>query len=456
VLVESPVSVDMLQQVETVSLSDGRSLVLTLSFAADGPFVHVRYHDPVMADESAAKPMVGDIPERAVASSAESSTTAIVILPPHRLLRSTGRAIAFLSNGLKRFFVDMMNPMLATSLACGVAAIVLLILSLRTASVIKPGELLQRATVAENAAAQSGTSSVVVQNVHIQTPQHKAERTLYRDIQHKRRVKDKTLSQQDASLRTELENSGIPWNDQLSAGSFRDWHDRVAVARDIVKRPEKSLLTLTAMVSAGRIASESLTVREADFYPIKRTVELRDAGTIEVAELNYSVLPWSAVNPDIFEPLAPMPDVNGSHLRGSLLPHLPREITSAQLDLAELSARLVLNRLGFDANSRIEINRNLDGVHVQGLVDTETQKSQLQAQLRLIPHVVPSILTVQEMENNATSNSSITPASHRNWLFVDALWVSCRCIAGPYTTKGQVDHARNRASAAQADNQIER
>ena len=407
-LVESPVSADMLQQVETVSLSDGRSLVLTLSFAADDPFVHVRYHDPVMADESAAKPMGDDVPERAVTLSTESSTTTIVLRPPHRLLRSARRAIAFLSNGLKSFFVDMMNPMLATSLVCGVAAIVLLILSLRTASVMKPGELLQRATVAENADAQSGASGVVVQSVRIQTPQRRAERTLYRDTQHRRRLKDKTLSQQDASLRSELEDSGIPWNDPLSAGSFRDWHDGVAVQRDIVKRPEKGLLTLTTTVSAGRIASESLTVREADFRPIKRTVELRDAGTIEVAELNYSVLPWSAVNPDIFEPLAPITEGNGSHLHTSLLPHLPHAVTPGDMDLAELSARLVLNRLGFDANSRIEINRNLDGVHVQGLVDTETQKSQLQTQLRLIPHVVPSILTVQEMENNAASNSSIT------------------------------------------------
>lgn len=33
---------------------------------------------------------------------------------------------------------------------------------------------------------------------------------------------------------------------------------------------------------------------------------------------------------------------------------------------------------------------------------------------------------------------------------------SCHCIAGPYAIKGQVDHARNQASAAQADSHIER
>lgn len=407
-LVEAPVSVDMLQQVESVSLSDGRSLVLTLSFAAEDPTVHVLYHDPVVAEESAAKPMTGSASTDLVRLSTESPTKTIVLVPANRTLRGITRVITFLSKNFKRFFVDMMNPMLATSLVCGVAAVVLLVLSLRTASMMTPRELLQRATVAENATAQSGASGVVVQSVRIQTPLRKVERTLYRDIQHKRSLKNKTLSHQDASLRTELENSGIPWNDPLSADSFRDWHDGVTVLRDIVKRPEKGLLTLTTTVSTGRIASESLTVREADFRPIKRTVELRDAGTIEVAELNYSVLPWSSVNPDIFEPLTAVPEAEGRHLHTSLLPHLPHAVTPGELDLAELSARLVLNRLGFDANSRIEITRNLDGVHVRGLVDTEMQKSQLQAQLRLIPNVVPSILTVQEMENDANSGSSIT------------------------------------------------
>jgi DNA-directed RNA polymerase specialized sigma24 family protein len=389
----------------SLMLSDGRSLEVLIEPETLGPSIQVVYRDPVFGQAMSLKDEAEfDHSKTSIMKFFEADDS----VKPKSIIRSAVRGIARLAKGFKRLFVDMMSPMLATALVCGVAAIVLFTLSLRGHSVMKADELLQRATVAENAAVRSGATGVVVQSVRIQTTQRKTERTLYRDVQQKRRLKDKTLSQQDALLRAQLENFGIAWNDPLSAGSFRDWHDRVAVARDVVKRPENGLLTLTTTVSAGRIASESLTVREADFHPVKRTVELRDEGTVEVAELNYSVLPWSTVNPDIFEPLTPISEAKGQPLHASVLPHPPRGVTPGEMDLAELSARLVLNRLGFDANSRIEISRGADGVHVQGIVDTETQKTQLQMQLRLVPHVLPSILTVQEMAANYASGPEIT------------------------------------------------
>lgn len=403
--VTEPTLYPSLEQREHIVFSDDRSLELTLSFGNDLPTVHVVYRDPILE-----KAVLFDDEEEFDLS--ESSAMALVeaedSVKPKSVVRSAVRGIARLAKGFKRFFVDMMSPMLATALVCGVAAIVLFTLSLRGHSLMKADELLQRATVAENAAVRSDVTGVVVQSVRIQTTQFKAERTLYRDVQRKRRLKDKTLSQHDASLRTELENSGIAWNDPLSAGSFRAWHDGAVVQQDMVNRPEKGLLTLTTTVSAGRIASESLTVRETDFHPVKRTVELRDAGTIEVAELNYSVLPWSSVNPDLFEPISNVGTALGGNTHPAILPHLPRGISAEEMDIAELSARLVLNRLGFDDSGRIEIRRDVDGVHIQGIVDTETQKSQLRAQLLLVPHVLPSILTVQEMADNPTPISPDT------------------------------------------------
>ena len=298
--------------------------------------------------------------------------------------------------------------MLATAMICGVLAIILFTLSVRRSSVMRPGELLARASDATAAPAKSGQTGVIMQTVRIQTPRRKLERTLYRDVEGRRHLKPRALEGDDARLEGTLAAAGVSWDDPLSPVSFDSWRRHEAVQRDVVKRSGNGLLTVTTAISGSPVTSESLTVRESDFHTVARTVELWDAGTIEIAEVNYSVLPWSAVNPDLFEPLASMPDVNGPHIRGSLLPHLPREITPAQLDLAELSARLVLNRLGLDASSRIEISRGVDGVHVQGIVDTETQKTQLQVQLRLVPHVLPSILTVQEMAANSASGLEIT------------------------------------------------
>jgi hypothetical protein len=173
-----------LEQREHIVFSDGRSLDLTLSFGNDLPTVHVVYRDPVLEqavlfddDEEF------DYSEPSVMKFVEADDS----VESKSLIRSAVRGIARLAKGFKRLFVDMMNPMLATALVCGVAAIVLFTLSLRGRSVMKADELLQRATVAENAAVRSGVTGVVVQSVRIQTTQLTVERTLYRDVQQKRR-----------------------------------------------------------------------------------------------------------------------------------------------------------------------------------------------------------------------------------------------------------------------------
>src|SRR5262249_17827630 len=155
----------------------------------------------------------------------------------------------------------------------------------------------------------------------------------------------------------------------------------------VVKRSERGLLTLTTNLAGGNIASESLTVRETDFRPVERTIELRDAGSVEIAELNYSVLPWSSVNPDLFEPEPSAAVGLGRHTHAAILPHLPRSLSPTELDEAELGVRLVLNSLNLDANDRISLTRQPLGVHVEGVVEDDDRKRQLQAELQLVPHV---------------------------------------------------------------------
>jgi RNA polymerase sigma factor (sigma-70 family) len=306
-------------------------------------------------------------------------------------------------------YMPAMNPLLASALALGVASVLCFFAWMHRTPSMTATTLLQRAERWDAGSSPVGESRVIYQKVRIETPRKTMERSIYRDSAGRRRPKQQPLSPDEEQIRDRLVRAGINWNQPLSAATYESWRERQPVAKDVVTSGEGGLLTLTTTApSDPQIKQETFTVRENDFHPVSRTVELRDAGTIEIAEVNYSVLPWSAVNPDIFEPLAPISEVNGSHLHASLLPHLPHAVTPGEMDLAELSARLVLNRLGFDANSRIEISRGTDGVNVQGIVDTETQKNQLQAQLRLVPHVLPSILTVQEMTNNPTPNSEIT------------------------------------------------
>ena len=182
----------------------------------------------------------------------------------------------------------------------------------------------------------------------------------------------------------------------MSAANYRGWHDRLPEKQDVVSRPGNNLLTLTTSTDTnGPVLRESLTVRESDFHPIERTIELRGQGTVEIAELNYDVMPWGAVNHDWFEPLAgqAMTDVPGMH--AAL--HILHFLSDLELDESELAARVVLNQLHADTGEQIHLTRSASGIDVKGVVDTDTRKQQLVSRLALLPHVHSSLLSVEEI-----------------------------------------------------------
>lgn len=383
-----------------IALSDHRKLELLLRFTSEGAVIVLRYHDPSLM--SAAEPSIAEMEEAleedsiGLANVLNAQTAGVVADRRSRWRK--------LLDKISLFPWPEFNPMFATAMACALAAVVFLVLSYRMASVMNPQELLRRASSAEVSTGQQG-SGIIVQKVRIHTPHRTLERTLYRDVEQKRRLKAQPESRDDMALESQLAAVGILWDDPLSVASFRHWHDRPGVSRDVVKRGESGLLTLTSTLSDGAIASESLTVRESDFHPVERKIELRNAGTIEIAELNYSVLPWSSVNPNLFESVPMGFGGDPAFVPSLRLPALP---TVDQLDEAELEVRLVLSRLRMDASERIEIDRGSDGIHVQGIVDTYEAKRQLQTQLQLLPHVIPAIFTVQEMESRQSTRQEIT------------------------------------------------
>src|SRR5260370_36429604 len=134
-------------------------------------------------------------------------------------------------------------------------------------------------------------------------------------------------------------NMGVlSWAEAVSGSSYKGWHDRQSGESEHVRRSGKNLLTVTTKTPGGIVVEESLTVREGNFHPVKRTVELLDVGTVEIAELNYAVLSWNAVNEDLFEPLFPtMAPAPSLHAVAPAPPVLP---TPTQLLDAELQARV--------------------------------------------------------------------------------------------------------------------
>jgi len=253
----------------------------------------------------------------------------------------------------------------------------------------------------------SSTASpgVARQTVRIKTPKQTMERSIYWDLNGKRRPRHVALPASEEQLKSSLGQAGIDWDQPISASAYQDWHDHQHVRTDRISRSGSHLLTLTTTVPEGPVSQQSLTVRDTDFHPIDRIVGFRDSETVEIAELDFKILPWSAVDANAFDPIggvssAAVPIL--PHLVPSL--HLPQIPGPEQLDETELAARLILNQLHADIDEQIEIHRSPQGIEVAGLVETNERKHELSAQLMSVPRLKVSIQSLADLKKNPISS----------------------------------------------------
>jgi hypothetical protein len=266
----------------------------------------------------------------------------------------------------------------------------------RPPAAINAAQFLSRVETSDLATGQRG-QGVVYQRVRIVTQDASIEHEIYRDLRGARRRRPELVQAEAKPMAEVLSAIGVDWEAPLSAASFQAWRSGQTSVRDSIKVSDGTL-TLTTEDTDSAISRESLTVRASDFHPIARKIETRSGGTIEIAELNYAILEWNAVNQSLFEPL---PQLTNSapvfHVAA-----LPSEV---DLDLAELSARLELNRLRADAGEQIAITRTDHDIEVKGVVDTNERKQQIAGALAMLPHVHADVLSISQLHANLTSQS---------------------------------------------------
>jgi len=295
--------------------------------------------------------------------------------------------------------IPHMNPVVASTIVVILALSTLIVIWSRSGPSVSASEFLERAKVWDESP-RNGEPGVVYQRIRVRAPQQTIERTVYRDVQRRRRPKANELNDQEQQLKRTISEAGVRWDEPLSAIAFKEWHDRQGLKKDEVARSGDDLVTLTTTVAEGSVAAESLTVRRTDFHPVARSVQFRETGTVEIAELDYAVLGWNAVNDSIFEPIP-------SEL--SAVPHhlvIPSLVTREELDEAELEARLVLSRLNADSTEQLEFSRSSKAIVINGVVETKERKNSLLAQLRRLPHVTSSIFSLEELTARGASERS--------------------------------------------------
>lgn len=255
----------------------------------------------------------------------------------------------------------------------------------------------------------ANSTGVVYQSVRITTPKQTMERSIYRDLQGKRQPRRVKLTERQELLRNTLVQVGLNWDEPLSASGYQGWHDHQRVRSDQIVRAGTHLLKLTTIVPEGSVSAQSLTVRDTDFHPVQRTIAFRDSETVEIAEVDFKILPWNAVDANVFDAIESMPKTMPAiPARVIPFPRLPETPSQAQLDETELDARLILNQLHADTGEQIEIERTPRVVEVKGLVETGERKRILQMQLKTVPHLVVSIKSVAELENETGANDNAT------------------------------------------------
>ena len=388
--------VEPVDQQVCVNMSDNRRLLVAVNYELQSFRVSVTYTDPsidaglVRHRPEEPLPEVGGIEQQKHAS---------LIRPLYglRFLASTfyQNFLSVLAKIPTRGSIPM-SPTLATSAILAVASIACLISWMQEPPLISPDTLLHKAAMWD-ADVKPG---VIYQSLHVTTPSRSFDLHLYRDARGIRKRRSGNLNGGSNTFDDQLRLAGVDPGAPLSAGLYQDWHDRQRVRADRVSKAGQRFLKLTTTTPSGPVAEASLVVRASDFHPVERTIEMREpAGKIEIAELNYQMLPWDKETEALFEPEevgAGERPLRPTHT--TPLPHLPPVLGEAQLDEAELSARLVLNRLHADNGERVNLVRGASGIRIIGVVETEERKRELESQLRRLSNVHPSLLTYREME----------------------------------------------------------
>ena len=278
-----------------------------------------------------------------------------------------------------------------------------------------PQVLLQHA-VERDTAGPSSPAGVILQKLRVQSRSGSGSINFYRqiprDTRGKRLARLSPQTGKQQAVAAKLAAADINWDNPLSAANYGYWHNHANVTKDKVEQSADGNLVLTSYVNDGTLASESLTLRANDFHPIARTVDFRDRNEIEIAEVDYKVIPWSQADPRWFQAEGirdSHPPVVSTHAltkKGATPP------TPGQLDEAELGVRLGLSEVKADGGERLQVSRAADGIHVDALIAEDRRKREIVSRLSQVPHTVLNVRTFKEFEQQqADSDAETQPSS---------------------------------------------
>jgi hypothetical protein len=268
-------------------------------------------------------------------------------------------------------------------------------------------ESLGRTVASDQSPATTDGSGVIHRRSRVETETNVEEHDAYRAISGHREPGLDNADAKSNDPATRLAIAGVNWDDSVSAASFKSWHNWHSNSIDDVYATGEKLFTMSLRLPSTNVAQGSLMPREDGFHLIERNIDYHELGTVEISEVGSEFPSWGQPKQPLF---VPEPAINPNAPRIPARPILP---SMTQVNETELEARLTLNQKSADTGEQIEIKRDAKGVSVQGLVESEERKKELNDSLQAIPFLSVTIKSFDDLESNDHPAERVQPAQQK-------------------------------------------
>jgi DNA-directed RNA polymerase specialized sigma24 family protein len=412
--VEEPSSADKLEQAETVLLSDGRSLSLTLRFAADGPIVHVLYRDPVTREATAEQPST----QNAVDATSGEKTQSAGAEPGYLEIFALHGCVT-LWTSLRLWFSGLPGNlrifgMLAASM-CVLLAVIFLFPQHPERQLL-PTEVLQQVIKQE----QAPPANAAVHSVFSYQEEDAAghlQQTGQIDSWRQTLPRQLTLRFYDAQ---HVLVSGFVQNLQGSVGYGKDadterllaWHDIPSAeafatllpsgaAPEGTQSGDEYRMVVHSPSSHPELVEAVLIIDRRDMRAVEADYDIHDAQGlhhVRLSQVSYEVRSADGFDHDVFDVGR---DFDRSSRSSSLTPqHLDKSVSNTVPLALQVLTDLMQSGVGVGEQVEVHRDRKTGMVEVCGVMDTLERKAILLKALSPLardPHLTISLYSTDEL-----------------------------------------------------------
>lgn len=412
--VDGPDSADRLEQAETSTFSDNRSLVLTLSFASEVPIVHVFYQDPLMSEVEVVQPGPLTVAVRPTMASADSSERN----RPRKRLSLVGSLRGALSSLIQRLFDGPAGyaAVLTAASFCVFIALSHFSWKHQEQANLQPSQVLQRAirqeqTLPVHAAAHGvysyqetdasghpiATGEVV--SWRQSEPRRMALRFYGGHHALLRGLIQDPHGDTDYARRADAEH--LPeWSEVPSAETFAHLLPEGS-APEVTQSGEDYRMVIHSPSSRPELVEAVLVIDRRNMRAIEADYQVRDAEgahSVRLRETSYEVRAAGTFDDGVFDVSRDF-DTNSRHSRV-----IPDHLENAGPDTAPLELQVLtdLMQAGEKAGEQVDVHRDRQTgmVVVTGVVDSAERKQVLKnaiAPLAGNPHLRISLYSANEL-----------------------------------------------------------